>query len=145
MMGYWLDPSLTDSVLSDKRLVMADIGYLGDDGMLYIMGRRDDVINTGGNKVAPYEIEELAMKLPFVRECVCVGVTDKIKGYVPKLYVVTRDNEEYSQKEIYNFLSTHLETYKLPKYIEEVEAIPKTSDFGKPRRNILMEAHKNER
>lgn len=131
MMGYWKDPELTASVLKGGKVILADMGYRGEDGMIYLLGRRDDVINTGGNKVAPYEIEELVMCLPEVFECACVPVPDRIMGSVPKLYVVLKDNEVFSYKRIYNFLATRLENFKLPRYIEQIDALPRTNGLGK--------------
>jgi acyl-CoA synthetase (AMP-forming)/AMP-acid ligase II len=138
MMGYWKDPELTRSVLNGRTIKLADLGYMDGDGFLYIVGRRDDVINTGGNKVAPYEIENLASQIPFVKECVCISVPDKVLGAVAKLLVVAKDDEAFSAKAIYTHLISRLEAYKAPRYIEEVDSLPKASN-GKILRHKVSE------
>jgi len=139
MMGYWKDPELTGSVLNNGRIVMTDVGYIDDDGYLYIMGRRDDVIVTGGHKVAPYEIENIAMKMPGISECACIPVKNDILGNVPNLFVVMKANYEFSANEIYKFLAQRLETFKLPRVIRQLDCLPKLGLAQKIDRRALKE------
>ncbi len=138
MMGYWKDKALTDTVLHNGKLLMADVGYKGEDGLIYLLGRKDDVIVTGGNKVAPFEIEDIVQAMPGVKECACVPVADEIMGSVPKLYVVMKEGHEYSQKDIFTLLSSKLEYFKVPKYIEQIDELPRTST-GKLQKAKLAE------
>jgi acyl-CoA synthetase (AMP-forming)/AMP-acid ligase II len=136
-LGYWKDTELTASVFSEDYLITSDLGYRDDKGLIYVVGRRDDVIISGGRNIAPYEIEEAALKMHSVKECACIGVPDKVLGYVPKLFVVTNDNAEFSQKTTIDFLKTKLEVDKLPRFIEEIEVIPRIGERNKIDRKAL--------
>ncbi|MDR1688163.1 MAG: acyl--CoA ligase [Clostridiales bacterium] len=126
MYGYWNAPTLTASVLKDGWLTLSDIGYIDDAGFVYLMGRKDDVINTGGHKVAPIEIEELTNEIEGIKECACISLPDKIMGYVPKLFVVMEEGADFSAKNIYKYLASKLESYKLPRNIEQLDKLPRT-------------------
>ncbi len=139
MAGYWKDPELTAKTLVGGGVVMADLGYCEDDGYYWLTGRKDDVIATGGHRVAPYEIENAAMRIPGVRECVCAPVPDAILGSVPKLFVVMEDGAEFSAAAILKVLAAHLETFKLPRAIVEIESIPRIGDNQKIDRKKLIE------
>lgn len=138
MQGYWKDPDLTTTVLKGGRLILSDLGYTDEDGHICLLGRRDDVINTGGNKVSPTEIEELVMRMPGIKECACVPMPDKIMGHVPKLYVVMKSGHEFLQQEIYAYLSGRLEAFKVPRIIEQLDALPRTTGVGKINRKALI-------
>lgn len=138
MLGYWNNPELTASVLKDGWLMLTDLGYMDDDGFFYIMGRRDEVINSGGHKIAPAEIEEIALEIDGVKECACVSEPDKIIGSVPKLYVVINDGFEFSAKKIYEYLSSKLENYKLPRTIEQIDVLPRTEENMKVRKGSFQ-------
>lgn len=135
--GYWKDDKLTEQVLHNGRLLMTDIGYMDDEGYLYVLGRRDDVIVSGGYKIAPYEVEEAAMAFGGVAECACIGVPDKVLGEIPKLFVKMQAGTEFSSKEIYDYLAGHLESYKLPRAIVEVEEFPRMGNVPKINRKEL--------
>jgi acyl-coenzyme A synthetase/AMP-(fatty) acid ligase len=137
MLGYWNDSELTASVLKNRRLLLADIGYRDEEGFFVLLGRRDDVINTGGRKVAPSEIEAAASEVEGVEECACVPIPDKTMGSVAKLYVVIRKDANFSQKKIFDHLTRYLEPYKLPRCIEQIDMLPKVDGLGKVRRNEL--------
>ena len=137
MSGYWKESELTNSVLTGKQLLMADIGYRGDDDLIYVLGRRDDVIITGGHKVSPAEIEEIVIQIEGVKECACVAVQDDIMGSIPKLYVVMHKGVEFSQRVIFNLLTKRLEAYKHPRIIEEIDVLPRTQGTAKINRNAL--------
>lgn len=136
MKGYWGEPALTKQVITDGVLYTNDIGYFDEDGFLYILGRANEVINVGGIKVAVKEIEDQALMIPGVMECACIAVDDEMLFQVPKLFVVIDEAYTYSSKSIYDALSKTLEAYKLPKYIEEIKALPKTYN-GKIQKNLL--------
>jgi acyl-CoA synthetase (AMP-forming)/AMP-acid ligase II len=126
MKGYWNSPELTSEVYKNGWLQMGDVGYIDGNGFLYLMGRKDEVIDTGGNKVAPSEIEELALEIGSVKECVCVSVPDAILGKVPKLFVVMKEGAEFSAQKIFSYMSDKLESYKLPRLIECLDVLPRT-------------------
>jgi long-chain acyl-CoA synthetase len=128
MIGYWKNPELTASVTRGDYIVLSDLGYKGEDGLLYFVGRVDDVITTGAYKIAPLEIEGAANSFDGIRESACVPVNDPFMGQVPKLFVVMNENHYFDEKEIINYLKSKMEVTKLPRYIEEIGEIPKINN-----------------
>mgnify|MGYP000931475988 CR=1 FL=1 len=134
--GYWNEPELTAKTIQDGVIYMSDLGYL-EDGYLYLVGRRDDVINVGGLKVAPTEVEEVALRHPMVNECVCVPYDDRAYGIVVKMFVCLNEGYSLRVDELAQYMEQRLEAYKVPKYIESISAIPRTYN-GKIDRKKLM-------
>jgi acyl-coenzyme A synthetase/AMP-(fatty) acid ligase len=128
MIGYWKNTELTESVSRGKYIILSDLGYKGDDGLYYFSGRADDVITSGGYKIAPLEIEEIANSFYSIRESVCVPVPDSVLGQVPKLLVIMEDNQTFNFNEIDKYLRSKLEATKIPRYIEEIDKIPKINN-----------------
>jgi len=128
MLGYWKNPELTASVTRGNYIILSDFGYRGEDGLYYFLSRADDVIISGGYKIAPLEIEEAANSFNGIQESVCVAVSDPIMGQIPKLYVVMKEGNVFNFNEIYKFLKTKLETTRIPRYIEDIEKIPKINN-----------------
>lgn len=137
--GYWKEPELTASVIKNGRLVTHDLGYIDDEGFVYILGRMDDVIISGGNKIAPFEIEDVVMALPEILECACIPVEDQLLGAAPKLYVVLREGYELDTKRLILHMQSKLEHFKVPKLIDQIDEIPKTSGTNKINRKALKE------
>lgn len=137
--GYWNEPELTASVIKNGRLVTHDLGYIDEEGFIYIYGRADDVIISGGNKIAPFEIEDIVMELPEVVECACIPVQDALLGAAPKLYVVLKEEYELDPKRIILYLQGKLEQFKVPNLIAQIDEIPKTSGTNKINRKALIE------
>jgi len=128
MDGYWRKPELTASVTKEGYIILSDLGYVDGDGLLYFIGRADDVIISGGYKVAPLEIEEVANSFKGIRESACVAVSDPIMGQVPKLYVVMEDNYFFDFTEIHKHLKDKLETTRIPRHIEKIDKIPRINN-----------------
>ena len=124
MTGYLEDEEETGRVLSDGMLLTSDIGYLDERGRLWLKGRVDDVINIGGLKVSPTEVENVAMSLAFVKDCVCVSVSHPILGTILKLLVET--DSKLDKRLLAQHLKSKLEPYKVPTLYEKVESIHKT-------------------
>ena len=124
MKGYVNEPALTAEVLQDGILYTNDIGYIDEEGYVYIIGRKGDVINVGGLKVAPAEVEDAALSHPGIRDCICIPVKDPISEHVPKLLYVA--DEVIPPKELNDFLAHRLESFKLPRRYEKVEKINRT-------------------
>ncbi|MBQ6775179.1 MAG: acyl--CoA ligase [Synergistaceae bacterium] len=125
MKGYVNDPELTAQTLVNGIVYTNDLGYIDEDGFVYVTGRRDDVINVGGLKVAPTEVEAAALEYDGVEDCVCVAVPDKITGSALKLLVVIPSGELQPAK-LSAYLASRLEGYKVPKFYERVEKIART-------------------
>ncbi|MBE6990263.1 MAG: acyl--CoA ligase [Ruminococcaceae bacterium] len=135
--GYWNEPELTARTIQNGVIYMTDLGYIDEDGYLYLVGRRDDVINVGGLKVAPTEVEDMAQRFEKVDECACVPYEDKIFGRCLRMFVVMRPGYDFDAAEISDYLGTKLEAYKVPKYIERIDEIPKTYNGKIDRKRLI--------
>lgn len=135
MSGYFNNFELTAEVLKDGEVISNDLGYLGKDGFIYFVGRKDDVINMGGTKINPLEIEEIAMKYQGVADCACVAEKDAIVGEIPILYIVERENHRVDLNKIKEFLCENLDVGIVPKQILRVSSIPRTYNGKTIRRN----------
>lgn len=125
MTGYYGDPELTSATLVNGTIRTNDIGRLDDKGRLHLSGRDDDVINTGGFKVNPVEVENAAMAIGGVKDCICVAAENKLLGKTLKLIVVAEGNGIDKQK-IAAKLAEKLEPHKVPTIIEQADLIKRT-------------------
>lgn len=127
MKEYFKAPELTAEAMPDGDYIYTkDLGYIDEDGYVYMLGRKDDVINYGGVKISPEEIESMVIKNDMIEDCACVPVEDSLTGQAPKLYIVLAEGVEYNDKSFKSFLAEVLDANKLPKYIEEIDEIPRT-------------------
>lgn len=126
MLYYLNEPELTASVFRDGWFVTSDRGRLDKDGYLYFLGRGDDVINIGGKKVAPTEVEDAVLRCAGVRDCACTSSEDPSAGTVLRLLVCMEDGAGFSPRMIAQELRRSLEDYKIPSRIEKVDGIPRT-------------------
>jgi len=139
MKGYFGEPLLTQEVLTcDGWLKTGDIAYYDEEGFFYIVGRKKDMIKVGGEVVFSPEVEEKILLHPKVKETAVIGVPDKLRGEVPKAFVVLKENENLSDKELREFLKKHLAHFKIPHYIEFIKELPKTRT-GKIDKKVLKE------
>ena len=136
MSGYYNDPELTKEVLVDGAVYSNDIGYIDEDGYLYVIGRRGDVINLGGLKIAPTEVENVVLRFPGIAECACFAVEDKVSGIAVKLNIVEEAGADVDIRDLHEHMLKNLEKYKIPNKIEKVQMIPKTEN-GKIDRKVL--------
>ena len=139
MKGYLDEPELTAKTVVDGFIRTSDLGKRDEAGRIYMLGRADDVIITGGSKVSPEEIEEVAKAFPGISECACCGADDKLLGKVPMLYIV-QSGDDVDLKEMLKYLKDKLEGYKLPKQIIPVPELPRTYN-GKLLRSKLNEMY----
>ena len=127
MKEYFKAPELTAEAMPDGDYIYTkDLGYIDEEGYVYMLGRKDDVINYGGVKISPEEIESMVIKNDMIEDCACVPVEDSLTGQAPKLYIVLAEGVEYNDKSFKSFLAEVLDANKLPKYIEEIDEIPRT-------------------
>ena len=124
MAAYDGEPELTASVWNGDWFVSGDLGDLDEDGRLYYRGRLGDVINIGGYKIAPTEVEETALRAGGLRECICVREKDQFGVAYLKLLIVPQG--EFDAKALTAYLAAHLEAYKLPRVIEPTDAVKRT-------------------
>lgn len=126
MPGYYEDEEETAKCLIDGIVYSNDIGYVDEDGDVILLGRKGDVINVGGNKVSPDEIENAAKQMKGIADCGCIPVEDSSKGQIPKLFVQMGPGREFNPVEIRSFLASKLEPYKVPGIIEQIDLIPRS-------------------
>lgn len=143
MKEYFKAPELTKSAMANGFVYTKDLGYIDEEGYVYMLGRKDDVINYGGIKISPEEIESIVVKNPIIKDCACIPVNDALTGQAPKLLIALEkpDGSEYNLREFKAFLASSLDANKQPKYIETIDEIPRTFN-GKIKRNILMDREK---
>ena len=120
----------------DGDLNTDDIGYVDEDGFVYILNRRKDLIISGGENIYPKELEDLVYTLPSVKECAVVPVPDPKWGQVPALFVAFHDGKSMTSDEILSFMTKSLAKYKIPKYVKILPALPRNGT-GKIVRNEL--------
>lgn len=126
MPGYWKDEEETQKVLIEGVIYSNDVAYFDEDGDIILLGRKGDVINVGGNKVSPEEIENVAKKMPGIADCGVIPVEDATKGHVPKIFVQMEAGTEFNSVAIRSYLAANLEPYKVPVHIVEIEKIPRS-------------------
>ena len=126
MSGYVGDPELTAKVLRDDTVFTSDVGILDEEGMLHLSGRASDVINVGGFKVSPIDVEEVAMASPMVSDCICISASHPVTGRALKLLVVTPSGQKLDKRTLARYLADRLEPYKVPMLYEQVDTIART-------------------
>jgi acyl-CoA synthetase (AMP-forming)/AMP-acid ligase II len=126
MTGYVNDPELTATILRDNTIFTSDIGHIDEEGMLRLEGRQGDVINVGGYKVAPTEVEDAALSLPEVKDCICISVEHPVMGHALKLLVVLAEGHPFNKRQLALALKERLETYKVPLLYEQIEKVQRT-------------------
>jgi acyl-CoA synthetase (AMP-forming)/AMP-acid ligase II len=136
MKGYWKDKERTAEVLKGGWLYTGDLAHTDNDGYLYIDGRSSDMIKSGANRISPKEIEEVIQELEEVHEVAVVGIPDDLLGEVIKAYVVPKKASELEKRTIQRHCKGNLAVYKIPKFIEFIEELPKTAS-GKIKKFLL--------
>lgn len=143
MKEYWQRPDETMAIIKDGWLYTGDLGYLDEDGYLFIIDRKKDVIKPGGFQVWPRDVEEVVSKHPDVREVGVAGVPDEYQGEAVKAWVVLKEGAQLEPEVLREFCKKELTAYKVPKYISFTESLPK-SLVGKVLRRKLVEEHCSE-
>jgi long-chain acyl-CoA synthetase len=139
MKGYWNKPDETAKTINSRGgLHTGDIARMDEEGFIYIVDRKKDLIITGGYNVTPREVEEVLYMHAKVMEACVVGIPNLGRGEVVKAYIVLKPGEEATVGELRTFCKEYLTHYKVPKYIEFRKDLPK-SQIGKVLRRILVE------
>jgi amino acid adenylation domain-containing protein len=146
MQGYWNSPEETDKRIKPGRYPLERFLYTGDlfkmdeEGYLYFIGRKDDLLKIKGERVAPKEIENVIYQIENIQEVAVVGIPDEIWGKYIKAYIVSKNSTvKLDQKSIIMHCQKYLESYSVPKEIEFIKELPKTSN-GKIDKNKLVKA-----
>ncbi|WP_098104970.1 long-chain fatty acid--CoA ligase [Novosphingobium sp. PC22D] len=126
MQGYWNRPDATERTFVDGALRTGDIGYLDEDGYLFLVDRIKDLILCSGYNVYPRVIEDAIYEHPSVSEAVVIGVPDEYRGQSPKAFVALREGASLSQDELMEFLKERISKIEMPSSIEFRDSLPKT-------------------
>lgn len=126
MLGYYKRPDSTSEVLHNGNLFTGDMGYLDDEGFLYLVGRKKNIIIRAGTNIYPEEIEEYLMRHPDVAEAAVIGEEHSLYGEIPIAFVVLRRGATISMGELVGYCKQGLAPYKIPARIEFSMELPKT-------------------
>jgi acyl-CoA synthetase (AMP-forming)/AMP-acid ligase II len=148
MKGYWELPEETDRCLrpgplpGEKVLYSGDLFRTDEEGYLYFVGRRDDIIKTRGEKVSPREVEEVLYALDGVAEAAVVGVPDPVLGSAVKAVLTLSPGAKITPQDVFRHCSSRLEDFMVPKIVEFCESLPKTESGKVSKRAIKERASK---
>ena len=131
-----ISPDLIWTILGEKVLFTGDLFKMDEDGFLYFVSRKDDILNIASANVSPKEIENVLYEIEGVAEAAVVGVEDEVLGQAPKAYIVLKDKLKVGVNDILQYCSHRLEKFMVPKYIEIRKSLPKSS-HGKIDKKLL--------
>ncbi len=150
MQGYWELPEETEKILrpgpsADERvLYTGDLFYMDDEGYLYFVSRKDDMIKSRGEKVSPREVENVLCSLEGVAEAAVVGVPDEILGEAVKALVVPRKGVTLTVKDVLRHCREHLEDFMIPKHVEIRPTLPRTDTGKVDKRRLAIPADEHD-
>ena len=127
MLGYYGLPGETEEALRNGWLYTGDLAYKDEEGYIFIVDRKKDLVIVSGLNVYPREVEEIIYQHPTVQEAAVIGVPDKKRGETVRAFIVPKEGMQLNKKELLYFLKKNLASYKLPRGIIEIEAMPKTA------------------
>jgi acyl-CoA synthetase (AMP-forming)/AMP-acid ligase II len=133
MQGYWNSPEETTitfrrgSFHGSTTLYTGDLFKKDQDGYLYFIARKDDLIKTKGERVSPKEIENTLCEMETVAEAAVIGIPDEILGQAIKAFVVTKNGNKLTEKQVMRYCAKNLESFMIPRYIEFRDSFPKSS------------------
>ncbi len=146
MKGYWELPEETDRCLKpgplpgEKVLYSGDLFRADEEGYLYFIGRKDDIIKTRGEKVSPREVEDAIYALEGVAEVAVIGVPDTILGNAIKAVLTVRPGAQLTRQDVLRHCSARLEDFMMPKIVEFRASLPKT-ESGKISKRMIADEH----
>jgi long-chain acyl-CoA synthetase len=139
MAGYWANPEATAKTLKGGWVHTGDVGYLDEDGFLFLIDRIKDLIICSGYNVYPRVVEEAIYRHPAVAEVTVTGVPDEDKGEVPKAYVRLKPDQALSAEELLAFLDDKLSRIERPRHVEFRDELPKTMIGKLSKKELLAE------
>jgi long-chain acyl-CoA synthetase len=145
MKGYWELPEETDKVLrpgpfpSEKVLYTGDLFRTDDEGYLYMVGRKDDIIKTRGEKVSPREVENVLYCHPKISEAAVVGVPDSVLGNAICAFVSLKPGETLTELDVRGFCIDRLEDFMVPKIVQFRDSLPKSANGKIAKKELILE------
>jgi len=138
MMGYYNKPKETKEAVRNGWFYSGDLGFFDEDGFLSIVDRKKDMVIAGGYNIYPVEIDNVLYEHPKILEACAAGVPDKYRGETIKAFVVVKPGEKLTEKEVKEYCKKNLAAYKVPKMVEFMDELPK-STVGKVLRRKLRD------
>jgi len=138
--GYWRNPTATSESLKNGWFYTGDLVREDEEGFLYVVDRKKNMFISGGENVYPAEIEKFLYTHPLIQEVAVIGVPDEKWGEVGKAYIKLKEGASISPDELKKYCEGNLARYKIPKYFEIIEEIPK-SETGKINKKALLQIH----
>jgi acyl-CoA synthetase (AMP-forming)/AMP-acid ligase II len=127
MSGYWNNPQATSDIVKDGWVYTGDIGWMDEEGYLYLVDRKKDAIKTGGENIYAREVEDVLYSHPAVAEAAVIGVPDEAWGEVVKAVVALKPGITATAEEIMQFCKERLSSYKKPKSVDFLPELPRTA------------------
>jgi len=141
MSGYWQDDEKTAQAFTpDGWLRTSDMGWMDEDGYIFLAGRADDMIIRGGENISPREVEEALLSHPKIAETAIIGVADDEWGQEPRAIVVLKENETATEEEIMEYARSKLASFKRPRSVVFVDELPRSA-LGKLSRKSLVQEY----
>ena len=137
MKSYFKNTQATSQAIKDRWLYTGDLSRINQKGYIYIVDRKKEMINVRGLNVYPAEIEKVLLRHAKIKEAAVVGVADRFKGEVPKAFITLEQNSKLSKPEIVTYLRKNLARFKIPKFVEFRENLPKTATGKIAKRQLI--------
>jgi amino acid adenylation domain-containing protein len=144
MKGYWELPVETDRMLKpgplpgEKVLYTGDLFRMDEEGYLYFVGRKDDIIKTRGEKVSPKEVENVLYNLDGIAEAAVIGIPDEVLGQSIKAVITLKEGAFLTEKDILGHCAKHLEDFMVPKFVDIEKSLPMTSTGKISKRELKL-------
>jgi long-chain acyl-CoA synthetase len=126
MKGYWNMPEETAETVKDGWLYTGDIAHMDEDGFVFIVDRKKDMIIAGGYNIYPRDVDEVLYEHPKIADAVTIGVPDEYRGETVKVFVVVKPGETLTEEEVISHCKERLAAYKMPRLVEFRDELPKT-------------------
>jgi acyl-CoA synthetase (AMP-forming)/AMP-acid ligase II len=139
MLGYWRNPAETACTTRDGWVLTGDLGAFDAEGFLSIVGRRKEVIRSGGESIFPVEIERVLLAHEQIREASVVGVPDPRWGEAVAAAVVLREGSRLSAESVIDYVRSHLASYKKPRHVVFLPELPRTAASRQVHKTLLRE------
>jgi long-chain acyl-CoA synthetase len=134
--GYWKHPEDTQMALRDGWLYTGDIARMDEEGYVFILDRKKEMIKYRGYQIAPAELEAILMEHPAVHDCAVVGIPEEKVGEIPKAFIVRKEGIDLSAEEVMAFVAERVAPYKKVRDVAFIHEIPKNPS-GKILRRVL--------
>ncbi len=138
MKGYYKDEGATQEALRNGWLHTGDLARMDEEGFIYIVDRKKDMIVSGGENIYPREIEEILYAHPKIEDAAVIGVPDRLWGESVKAVIVLKKGETMTEEEVIEYCKSHLASYKKPKFVEFIESLPRNPS-GKILKTLLRQ------